>query len=294
MPDPGVPDPGVPDPGDQVAEVLLALADRDLSGWLANDPLQYVHRYPEDGDREIVAVFASVLAFGRVSLFSKVIRTGLDHMDAAGGPVRFIDGAPLIRTAAAREEAAQTLHGLGYRWNRPADFALLFSAMRSVRASHGRIGAVFPAGDAATTLNRGFGALRGCIPAAAQTPGFLRLLPLPSDGSACKRGCMLLRWMARREFPDTGAWPHLDPASLVLPLDVHTGRISRFIGLTERTDASWRTATQITAALHRIDPADPVRFDFAMAHLGISAGCRGRRDAAICPGCPLDTICQAV
>ncbi len=287
-----MPDPGAPDPG-RLAEILAGLADQDLRGWLANDPLQYVRRYPEEGDQEIVAVFASVLAFGRVSLFSKVIRAGLSRMDAAGGPARFIDGAPLIRTAAEREEAAQALDGLSYRWNRPADFALLFSALRSVRASHGRIGAVFPAGDAATTLDRGFGALRGAVPAAAQTPGFLRLLPLPSDGSACKRGCMLLRWMARREFPDTGAWAHLDPAALVLPLDVHTGRISRFIGLTDRTDASWRTAAQITAALRRIDPADPVRFDFAMAHLGISAGCRGRRDAAICPGCPLDAICRA-
>lgn len=275
-----------------VAARLQALAARDLRGWLSNDPLRYVHRYAELADREVAAVFASSLAFGRVSLFCRVIEAGLALMDGRGGPAAFADQAPLIRTAAERERATAGLEALTYRWNRPPDFALLFSAMRSVRAQHGGIGAAFTGGGAAEALERGFGALRGAIPAEARTPGFLRLLPLPSDRSACKRGCMLLRWMVRRQFPDVGGWD-LDPAGLVLPLDVHTGRISRFLGLTARDDGSWRTAEEITAALRRIDPADPVRFDFALAHLGISAGCRGRRDPGVCPGCPLDPVCKA-
>jgi endonuclease III len=77
----------------------------------------------------------------------------------------------------------------------------------------------------------------------------------------------------------------------VVPLDVHVARIARLIGLTARTDTSWRTAREVTAALAEVDPDDPTRFDFVLAHLGISSGCRGYDDAEICPTCPLWSVC---
>jgi uncharacterized protein (TIGR02757 family) len=92
---------------------------------------------------------------------------------------------------------------------------------------------------------------------------------------------------------DLGLWTALRPADLVMPVDTHVLRNSRFLGLTDRADATWRTAEQITAALRALDPHDPVRFDFALAQLGISGACRGFRDAAVCAACPLDPICAA-
>jgi len=92
---------------------------------------------------------------------------------------------------------------------------------------------------------------------------------------------------------DLGLWTTRAPAELLVPLDTHVLRLSQFLGLTRRKDGSLRTAREITAALAACDPADPVRYDFALAHLGISGGCRGRRDPTICPACSLHPVCTA-
>jgi endonuclease III len=78
-----------------------------------------------------------------------------------------------------------------------------------------------------------------------------------------------------------------------MPVDVHVARIARLVRLTERKDASWRTVEDITASLRHVDPTDPVRFDFAIAHLGISGGCTGTYVADTCQPCPLSTVCRA-
>jgi endonuclease III len=91
---------------------------------------------------------------------------------------------------------------------------------------------------------------------------------------------------------DLGAWGGLVPRSaLVVPLDTHVHRVARCLALTRRDDASWRTAEEITRALARVDPEDPVRFDFALCHLGMSGRCPARRDASRCAACALLEAC---
>jgi uncharacterized protein (TIGR02757 family) len=85
----------------------------------------------------------------------------------------------------------------------------------------------------------------------------------------------------------------VSPSALLIPLDTHIHRLSLFLGLTARKDGSWRTAREITDTLALLDPVDPVRFDFALAHLGMSRACLGGRDPVVCPACPLDDVCGA-
>jgi uncharacterized protein (TIGR02757 family) len=77
-----------------------------------------------------------------------------------------------------------------------------------------------------------------------------------------------------------------------VPLDTHVHRIGRFIGLTRRKDLSWRTAEDVTRRLRSLDPRDPVRYDFALSHLGISGSCASRKDQRRCAGCPLKPVCR--
>jgi hypothetical protein len=49
-------------------------------------------------------------------------------------------------------------------------------------------------------------------------------------------------------------------------------------------------AREITASLRQFDPADPVKYDFSLAHLGITEGCDGA-DPAVCLTCPITGIC---
>ena len=82
---------------------------------------------------------------------------------------------------------------------------------------------------------------------------------------------MFLRWMVRHDYRgvDFGIWQSLDPAKLICPLDVHTGRIARELGLLQRTQNDWKAAMELTDALRVFDPADPVKYDFSLFGIGM-------------------------
>ncbi len=289
-----------------LAEHLEALyRGVDAPARVAADPVSFPRRYPERADAEVAGLLAAQLAYGRVELFRPVIARALELADAHGGPRALAERSP------GRPEPA--LLELRYRWNRGGDFVLLFQTLGEVFARYPDLESLFAEGwrPGAETIREALDAFVGTLgrlaletPAAraagaraiAELPrGFRYFLAAPSRGSACKRWNMYLRWMLRpaREGIDLGLWSCAPPRALIIPLDTHVGRIARFLGLSRRRDSSWRNAAAITAALRRIDPKDPVRFDFAIAHLGISGACLGRRDPRVCPSCPLDAICAA-
>jgi len=265
-----------------------------------SDPVHRVRRYPDRHDAEVAAVFASALAFGRVEAFLAVVDAILAQADARGGPAAWVDALD------ARD--ADRLRQLQYRWIRGADLALLAATVGQVRRSHGSLGHLFAAGHHPAHPNMGpaldsfIGVLRetavhlsGASAYEKLPHGMRHVLPRPSDGSGCKRWNMFLRWMVRRPThasdPDLGLWA-LPVRKLVIPVDTHVLRVTRMIGLTHRRDGSWRTAVEITSNLARIDPEDPVRYDFALAHLGISGGCKARHIPAVCGPCPLSSCCR--
>lgn len=268
---------------------------------IQHDPLRFAHRYADPRDAELSGLIAALYAFGRVDLFLPVLDRLFDVMDAHGGPRRFIDGFDATQ--------APLLRGITYRWTRPADLAVFLGALRRVLAELGCLELAFgpPGPPLRDRLTLAIDRLRAaCVASAAelgapverfsQLPQGVRyLLPDPSDGSACKRWNLYLRWMVRptHERVDLALWSTIRPAELVMPLDVHVGRLSRFLGLTSRTDASWRTAEEITASLRRFDPVDPVRFDFALAHHGISGACLGFKQEETCATCAIRTVCRA-
>lgn len=238
---------------------LEALVDATpLAARIAHDPLRFPRRYTDERDVEIAAVLAALLAFGRVDLFGPVVERALVTMDRRGGPARYI------------ANFSGETPNLAYRWFRPADFRDLYLLLQRLYGGHASLGALFSPGPLRISLGGAIDTLRSMSPPGSRA--FATWLPHPEDGSACKRWCMLVRWMTRSKPPDLGLWRHLDPADLVIPLDTHVMRVARHVGLTRRATPGWATAEDVTAGLRRFDPHDPVRFDFALAHLGISGG----------------------
>ena len=122
-------------------------------------------------------------------------------------------------------------------------------------------------------------------------PGVSCFFPRPSGGSACKRLNLFLRWMVRTDEIDLGVWTKISPARLIVPLDTHVIRLGRCLRLTSYKSPGWKMAAQITASLRTIDPADPVRFDFSLCHLGMMNACgfeKPQRDTR----CPLRGVCR--
>lgn len=273
-------------------EQLLATCDR--AAHVRRDPVELVHRYTDPLDRELVAMLASAVAYGRVDLFKPRLAALLEVLGPE--PSRF------AREATPAEVLART-RDFSYRMTGPADIgALIFSTGRA-QAGHGSLGALvrrcFDASGGLwrEALDRFVATLWrvDLVPFTGQalpTRRLAHLVASPGGQSACKRLNLFARWMVRGpDAVDFGQWP-IPAAALVIPLDTHVHRISRFLGLTRRTDVSWRTAEEITARLRHLDPDDPVKFDFALSHLGIGGDCPSRRDAVKCARCPLRPVCR--
>ena len=124
-----------------------------------------------------------------------------------------------------------------------------------------------------------------------QRPGVCYFFPRPSAGSGCKRLNLFLRWMVRRDALDLGVWTRVPPATLVVPLDTHVIRVGRCLRLTRYTSPGWRDGARHHGVAARLDPDDPVKYDFSLCHLGMMNACgfnRAQRDSQ----CPLRGVCR--
>jgi uncharacterized protein (TIGR02757 family) len=252
--------------------------------------VRFAHRCERPADREAAAFLGATFAFGAVGAVLGSLETLFSRLGPA--PAATIDD---MRSVAA---ARRIVRGFRHRWLGAAETAAILVALRRLRAEHGSLEAAFAAGDdpAALDVGPGLAAFSARLLAACDgAPG--RALKFafaaPGGGSACKRQNLFLRWCVRpADGVDLGLWRAVSPARLVVPLDVHLAFHARVLGFTRRRAADWRAALETTAALRRFDPQDPVRFDFALCHVGIHGDCRRRRDPEICPACPLDAHCR--
>lgn len=287
-----VPSPCANFAGMQLKRILEQVGRQRGRDFLDNDPLAFPRRYAATADREAAAFLSAALAYGRVA----GIRGSLEGLFA-----RLPEGpAVFIRDFDPRRDGPR-LAGFVHRFNIGADIALLCAVLRAMRKEAGSLERFFLAGDdprspdigpaLAAFSARALALAAAVAPRQASGAGFRYLFPSPAGGSACKRLCMLLRWLCRPDDGiDLGLWQAVSPARLVLPLDTHTARIARLLGLSARRSPDWKMALEVTASLRRLDPDDPVRFDFALAHLGISEGCTGKK-GEVCIPCPVAGMC---
>jgi len=260
----------------------------------ASDPIHIVRRYVTRDDREIVGFCAAALAFGRVASVLQSIEALLRVM----GP----HPAAFVRDFVAdRDKAA--LDPLVHRWIRGRDLAALILVLQRMLRESGSVEKFFLEGDDPTQPDVGAAlnsfserALRTNLrdaygPRLPKRPGVCYFFPRPAAGSACKRLNLFLRWMVRKDAIDLGVWEGLSAARLVVPLDTHVIRLGRCLRLTRYASPGWRMASDITAALRRVYPDDPVRYDFSLCHVGMMNACgygRSQGDAQ----CPLRGLCR--
>ena len=260
----------------------------------AVDPIQVVRRYRRPADQEVVAFCAAALAFGRVTSVLAAIDGLLGVMGER--PAAFVRRFDPVRHGAP-------LRPLVHRWIRGVDLVALLWVLRGMLEQDGSLEAAFleghraDAADVDPALTRFAARARatalGRVYGDAHTGrrGVDYFFPRPDAGSACKRLNLFLRWMVRRDAVDLGLWSGVSPSQLIIPLDTHVIRVGRCLGLTRYRSPGWGMAREITESLRRLDPVDPVRYDFSMCHLGMMDACgfnRPQRDAH----CPLRGVCR--
>ena len=259
----------------------------------ASDPVHRVRPFPDPADREIAAFCAGALAFGRVAS----VLNSIDDLFAAMGP-RPADFVRRFDPEAALPEIRAMVH----RWIRGEDVVALLWILRQILERSGSVERFFlegyhedqedvgPALDSFSTralaldIRRAYGRM-------PRRPGVCYFFPRPSGGSACKRLNLFLRWMTRADEVDLGVWTQVAASKLIVPLDTHVIRVGRCLRLTRYVSPGWKMAADITASLRRLDPQDPIRFDFSLCHVGMMNACGfGRQQGDT--QCPLKGLCR--
>jgi uncharacterized protein (TIGR02757 family) len=279
-------------PGRSLAGLPLALAVLEqryrTPEALAMDPLAIVLGFTQAEDQELAAWVAAHLAYGRVAPMLRAIKGVLQPLGAK--PAEILRNTPEARL---RSRLRKALEAWVWRFHTREDLIEWLLAWKHLDAESGGRGLEYhlqpqPGLNAEARLSALVLRLRRDLPV---THGIRFLLPDPESGSACKRWRLFLRWMVRRGWPDLGLWRQYPVADLMMPVDTHVARITRYLGFSTRRTPDGAMAREITAFLRTIDPEDPLRFDFALAHMGILGDCPERFRAASCAQCPMSQSC---
>ncbi len=257
--------------------------------FIGSDPLQFVYEYSNPADMEVVALLAADLAYGRVQQIQKSLAELLERMGKS--PYAFVGDFG----KAERKILADFKH----RFTTGRDISDLLQLLRNVFEQSGSIEKHFLLGynkddenilpalsrfcDSLKQMYAGFNNSR-------VSRGLKYLLASPTGGSACKRLNLFLRWMVRDDDVDLGLWKSVDKARLIIPVDVHMARLCRILGLHKSKNAALSTALKITKCFSKIEPADPVKYDFALTRVGIVEDCDGNY-RPICRDCELSEFC---
>lgn len=246
------------------AAELKAFLDQKVNqfekpGFIPSDPVSIPHLFTKAADIEISGFLAATLAWGQRVTILHNCRRLLKWMDHA--PHEFI----LHFTESDLRPFEQFVH----RTFQPADCLFYLRRLQELYRGGAGLRDLFsrhPEGMATTISLAGARFFESSPPARTR-----KHFPDPLRGSAAKRINMFLRWMVRNKASgvDFGIWTQLSPSELICPLDVHSGRIARKLGLLRRKQNDWKAAEELTRKLRKLNPDDPVRYDFALFGLGV-------------------------
>ena len=254
------------------------------------DPLQFIYQYSNRPDMEVAGFLAAELAYGRVQQIQKSLTNLFGRMGES--PFQFVRGFD--------EQKRAKLKDFRHRFTAGDDISDLLELLRDVLGEFGSIEKFFVQGHNSGDKNIIPALSKFCdslLDLYAKThnghipKGLSYLLPRPAAGSACKRLNLFLRWMVRNDDVDAGLWKSIDKARLIVPVDVHMSRLCRILGLYDQKTVSLSTAVKITESFAEIEPADPVKYDFALSRVGITEGCNGKYELR-CEVCELEEFCK--
>jgi len=252
-------------------------------GFIKNDPVSIPHLFAKKQDIEIMGLWAAVLAWGqRVTIINKCHEL-----------IKLMDGAPYDFITNHQETDLKKLLHFKHRTFNDTDTLYFIAFFRYHYSKYESLEEAFIP-NSSVILSDSEGSSPGVTSVNADKTDesiekylnyfreyFFSLpdyphrtkkhISSPSQKSTCKRLNMFLRWMVRKDDRgvDFGIWNHIKPSELICPCDLHVDRVARKLNLITRKQTDWQTAVELTKRLREFDPADPVKYDFALFGLGI-------------------------
>lgn len=234
--------------------------------FIETDPISIPHQFSKKEDIEIAALLVATIAWGqRIS----IINNGNKLM-------RLMNDEPYEFIMNFSKRDATRFESFVHRTFNSVDCVFFLNSLKNIYAKHGGLEAAFSSNFSSKETDvknaiTNFRELFLSIPHLSRSD---KHVSNPSAKSSAKRLCMFLRWMVRKDKHgvDFGIWTSIHSSQLCLPLDLHTGNVSRKLGLLTRTQNDWQAVEEITAILRDFDKKDPIKYDFSLFGLGAFEG----------------------
>jgi len=229
--------------------------------FIEKDPIQIPHSFSSKEDIEVSAFLIALISWGKREL---ILKSGYDLMNR-------MDHAPYEFILTASEIDLKNLSSFVHRTLNGQDALLLVKGLRKIYLKGG-LEKAFEIKSQEENAFQAISRFRSLFLDGLDYPArFGKHLADPEKGSAAKRLNMFLRWMVRKDFVDTGLWSDTVSAeSLRCPLDVHTGRVARNLGILTRKADDAIAVEELTNQLRNLRPDDPIAYDLALFGLGVS------------------------
>ena len=230
-------------------------------GFIENDPISIPRQYKKKQDIEIAGLFASVLAWGqRATIITKTKEL-----------MALMDNAPHDFLLHHREKDLRRFDKFKHRTFNSIDTVYFMEFLGQYYKERDSLEDAFLGSSGLENVELGLIKFHKLFFSADHPERTAKHIATPERKSACKRMNMYLRWMVRQDNQgvDFGIWKRISPAQLVCPCDVHVERVARKLDLIRGKLMNWQTALELTENLKKLDPLDPVKYDFALFGLGI-------------------------
>jgi uncharacterized protein (TIGR02757 family) len=235
--------------------------------FIQNDPICIPHQFEKQQDIEIAAFFAAIFAWGNRTTIINKSNELLERMDHS--PYSF-----------CLEHSAKDLKkllGFKHRTFNDTDVLYCIEFFKQHYRQHISLETAFFKNqitqEKIQTVEGALSHFQSYFMSLEDAPRRTQKhVSSPVSGSTCKRLNMFLRWMIRKDKQgvDFGIWKAIKPAELIIPIDVHVARVSRTLGIINRTQTDWQTALELTHYCRTLDARDPVKYDFALFSLGVT------------------------
>ena len=233
----------------------------EQSDFLSADPIQVPHQFSKKEDIEIMAFLTATIAWGnRQSIIKSAHKMGA-----------LMDGAPFQFICQHQEEDRNRFQAFVHRTFNGEDVCYFMKALQFIYTQKGGLEALFTPYAQAASLHQAIHDFRTTFFSLPHSKRTEKHVADPLKGSAAKRLNVFLRWMVRspKQGVDFGLWTQLHPRQLSCPLDVHSGNVARALGILSRKQNDHKAVLLLDDYLRKLDPEDPVKYDFALFGLGV-------------------------
>ena len=232
--------------------------------FIESDPIQIPHLFYKKEDIEISAFLSATIAWGNRKSIIKNANRMMEMLDQS--PFEFI--------MQHQESDLERLNPFVHRTFNSLDFILFVKSLQNIYKNHNGLEAVFAKYADKDSLQNSIHQFKKVFFEIEHLERTKKHVSDPLKNSAAKRINMFLRWMVRDDNNgvDFGIWNSLSPSQLSCPLDVHSGNVARKLGLLKRKQNDGKALAELDKALRKLDPIDPVKYDFALFGLGVFEG----------------------